>query len=49
VVYAPTKEQATVIVQYRVYDGSEEFWGNVQLQLDDGTIGVATSWQLIRI
>jgi hypothetical protein len=46
---APLKMEATVIQQHLSYDGDESFWGNVELQYDDGVKGVSNSWQIMRI
>lgn len=45
----PLKMEATVIRQRKVYDGPDEFWGNVELQYDDGVKGVSNSWQLAKV
>lgn len=45
----PLKMEATVIRQIKHYDGPDEFWGNVELQYDDGVKGVSNSWQLDRL
>lgn len=45
----PLNMEATVIVQYLHYDGDDSFWGNVQLEYDDGTKGVSNSWQLEKV
>ena len=45
----PLKMEATVIRQIKHYDGDEEFWGNVELQYDDGVKGVSNSWQLEKL
>jgi hypothetical protein len=41
--------QATVIQQTLSWDYPESFWGNVQLQYDDGVQGTSNSWQLSRV
>jgi hypothetical protein len=46
---APLRAEATVIQQLLSYDGGESFWGNVELEYDDGVKGVSNSWQLVRI
>ena len=46
---APLKMEATVIRQIKHYDGPDEFWGNVELQYDDGVKGVSNSWQLEKL
>ena len=45
----PLRQEATVIEQRKSYDGSESFWGNVELQYDDGIRGTSHSWQIERI
>ena len=45
----PLKMEATVIRQFKHYDGSDEFWGNVELQYDDGVKGTSNSWQLKKV
>ena len=45
----PLKMEATVIRQIKHYDGDEEFWGNVELQYDDGIKGISNSWQLEKL
>lgn len=45
----PLKMEATVIRQQKCYDGSEVFWGNVDLIYDDGVKGVSHSWQLKKL
>ena len=42
----PLKMEATVIRQIKHYDGAEEFYGNVELQYDDGEKGVSNGWQV---
>jgi hypothetical protein len=49
VIVKPLSIEATVIQQYRSYDGSECFWGNVELQSDDGGKGTLHSWQLEKL
>lgn len=46
---APLGVEATVIEQILSWDYPESFWGNVQLQYDDGVTGVSNSWQLARV
>lgn len=46
---ASLKMEATVIQQRLSYDGDESFWGNVELEYDDGVKGVSNSWQIMRI
>jgi hypothetical protein len=45
----PAKQEATVIKQIKHYDGPESFWGNVELQYDDGVKGTAHCWQVEKI
>ena len=45
----PLRQEATVIQQRKSYDESESFWGNVELQYDDGIKGISHSWQIERI
>ena len=45
----PLRMEATVICQMKHYDGDEEFWGNVELQYDDGIKGISNSWQLEKL
>jgi hypothetical protein len=44
----PARMKATVIRQIKHYDGEESFWGNVELQYDDGVKGIANCWQCDR-
>jgi hypothetical protein len=46
---APLKLEATVIQQILGGDDEESFWGNVELQYDDGSKGISNSWQIMRI
>ena len=46
---APLKMEATVIKQCLSYDGAESFWGNVELQYDDGVKGTSNNWQIMRV
>ena len=47
---APLKMEATVIKQCLSYDGPDYcFWGNVELQYDDGVKGVSNNWQIMRV
>jgi hypothetical protein len=46
---APLKLEATVIQQQLSYDGGESFWGNVELQYDDGTKGISNNWQIMKV
>ena len=45
----PLKEQATVIKQVLHHDGDESFYGNLELQYDDGIKGISHSWQCSRV
>jgi hypothetical protein len=45
----PVKQEATVIRQILHYDMNETFWGNLELEYDDGTKGVSHGWQVKRI
>jgi len=45
----PVKMHATVIRQQKCWDYPEFFWGNVELQYDDGVKGVSNSWQLKKV
>jgi len=45
----PEKMEATVIRQILHYDYPEKFWGNVELQYDDGVKGTSHSWQIKKI
>ena len=45
----PLKMEATVIKQRKMYDWDEPFWGNVELQYDDGEKGISHSWQLEKL
>jgi len=46
VLVGPNGMIATVIKQRLHYDGSESFFGNVDLMYDDGVKGESNSWQL---
>ena len=46
---APNKEEATVIRQILHHDMNETFWGNLELQYDDGTKGTSHSWQCSKV
>ena len=46
---APLKMEATVIQQRLSYDGEESFWGNVELQYDDGVKGISNNWQIMKV
>jgi hypothetical protein len=45
----PVKLEATVIRQILHYDMNESFWGNLELEYDDGTKGISHGWQVKRI
>ena len=45
----PLKVEATVIRQILHYDMSETFWGNVELEYDDGVKGTSNSWQVKKL
>jgi hypothetical protein len=45
----PMKMEATVIRQIRHYDGPESFWGDLELQYDDGVKGRSHCWQVKRV
>ena len=45
----PLKMEATVIKQILHHDGDETFYGNLELQYDDGTKGTSHSWQCSRV
>ena len=45
----PAKMEATVIRQIRHYDGPESFWGDLELQYDDGVKGRSHCWQVEKI
>lgn len=45
----PLKMEATVIQQLLSWDYPESFWGNVELEYDDGIKGVSNSWQLKKL
>ena len=45
----PTKMEATVMRQILHYDGPETFWGNVELEYDDGVKGTSNSWQVKKL
>jgi hypothetical protein len=46
---APLKLEATVIKQQLSYNAEERFWGNVELQYDDGVKGISNNWQIMKI
>ena len=45
----PLKMEATVVKQILSYDYPESFWGNVELEYDDGVTGISNSWQIEKI
>ena len=45
----PLKMEATVIKQILHYDGPESYWGNLELQYDDGIKGISHSWQCSKV
>ncbi len=45
----PSRMEATIIKQQLMFDYPESFWGNVELQYDDGIKGIAHSWQVEKI
>lgn len=45
----PLKQHATVIEQTLQYDYPDSFWGNVQVQYDDGITGISHSWQIEKV
>ena len=45
----PLNMEAVVIRQQKCYDGDEVFWGNVELEYDDGEKGISNSWQLEKL
>jgi hypothetical protein len=45
----PMRQEATVIRQMLQYDQSESFWGNLELQYDDGIKGISHSWQVKKV
>ena len=46
---SPVKMEATVIRQIKHYDGPDVFWGDVELQYDDGVKGRSHSWQVRKV
>jgi hypothetical protein len=49
-VYVPlAKREATVIRQLRHYDGSDSWWGDLDLQYDDGVKDRFHCWQVKRV
>lgn len=49
VLVRPNGMKATVVRQIKHYDGSESFWGDLELVYDDGVKGRSNSWQCERI
>ena len=45
----PLTVEATVIRQILHYDGPETFWGNLELQYDDGVKGTSNCWQVKKL
>jgi hypothetical protein len=45
----PVKMEATVIRQILHYDMYESFWGNLELEYDDGKKGTCNCWQVKRV
>ena len=45
----PLKMEATVVRQILHYDMNESFWGNLELEYDDGVKGTSNCWQVKRI
>jgi hypothetical protein len=45
----PMRMEATVIKQVLHYDYPESFWGNLELQYDDGIKGTSHSWQCKKV
>jgi hypothetical protein len=45
----PNGLEATVICQHLHWDYPESFWGNLELQYDDGVKGTSNSWQVRKI
>ena len=45
----PLRMEATVIKQVLHHDGDETFWGNLELQYDDGSKGISHSWQCSKV
>jgi len=45
----PLRQEATVIRQLKHYDYPDEFWGNVELQYDDGIKGISHCWQIEKV
>lgn len=45
----PLKMEATVIRQILHHDCGETFWGNLELQYDDGIKGTSNSWQVKKL
>ena len=45
----PLRLEATVIKQIKHWDYPDSFWGNVELQYDDGIKGTSHSWQIEKV
>ena len=45
----PLGLEATVIRQIKHYDLNEEFWGNLELEYDDGVKGTSHCWQVKKL
>ena len=45
----PAKMEATVIRQIKHYDMGDSFWGDLELQFDDGVKGRSHCWQVKRV
>ena len=45
----PLRMEATVIKQVLRHDGDETFYGNLELQYDDGVKGTSHSWQCSKV
>ena len=49
VLVIPNQMEATVIRQTLHYDYPDSFWGDLELQYDDGIKGTSHSWQVKKI
>ena len=49
VMVLPLNMEATVIRQILHNDCGETFWGNLELQYDDGIKGISNSWQVKKV
>jgi hypothetical protein len=45
----PMRQEATVIKQVLHWDYPESFWGNLELQYDDGIKGTSHCWQVEKV